>query len=200
MDDASAYYFTLQPTRNEYEFRSFLSLDLADSQSLRSIVRARREPSCLRHSKSTTNIRRPSRDSLRSIPSPKPAPMSTLPTPPTPLSPSIRAPSSIRPTPSVRAGNHAQALARLEGRTKTDFILLDDDSDVEMEPEDVVLPLSTLNRTPSRRSSSKCSSSVHPYSRKSRSKRSTWDPTSSWIDLSTRDSWNWRSFIDVGGI
>jgi hypothetical protein len=35
-DDASMYYFTLQPKRDKNSFRSFLSLDLAESQSLRS--------------------------------------------------------------------------------------------------------------------------------------------------------------------
>lgn len=34
--DQSAFYFTLQPKRDANEFRSFLSLDLAESQSLRS--------------------------------------------------------------------------------------------------------------------------------------------------------------------
>jgi len=35
-DVAAAFYFTLQPRRDEQEFRSFLSLDLAESQSMRS--------------------------------------------------------------------------------------------------------------------------------------------------------------------
>jgi hypothetical protein len=35
-DDASMFYFTLQPARDKDQYRSFLSLDLAESQSLRS--------------------------------------------------------------------------------------------------------------------------------------------------------------------
>lgn len=40
--DQSAFYFTLQPKRDANEFRSFLSLDLAESQSLRSSSMKRR--------------------------------------------------------------------------------------------------------------------------------------------------------------
>lgn len=35
-EDVSAFYFTLQPRRDEEHLRSFLSLDLAESQSMRS--------------------------------------------------------------------------------------------------------------------------------------------------------------------
>jgi len=35
-DESAAFYFTLQPKRDVIEYRSFLSLDLAESQSMRS--------------------------------------------------------------------------------------------------------------------------------------------------------------------
>ena len=35
-EHASAFYFTLQPQRDEESYRSYLSLDLAESQSMRS--------------------------------------------------------------------------------------------------------------------------------------------------------------------
>ncbi|KAG1735498.1 hypothetical protein EDB19DRAFT_1910570 [Suillus lakei] len=123
-DHASAFYFTLQTgPRDTVEFRSFLSLDLADSN--RSIVSHRRKPSNISKSTSWTctsdvtsahdlsrierptfallpplpsacALRRSSRESLRQIPSPKPAPISsTLPEPPTSLD---RAPKSSPPS------------------------------------------------------------------------------------------------------
>ena len=41
----SSFYFTLQPSRDEKEFRSFLSLDLAESVSLASAASLRRKAS-----------------------------------------------------------------------------------------------------------------------------------------------------------
>lgn len=41
-DDGSAFYFSLHFSRDSREFRSFLSLDLADSQSLRSVSWSRK--------------------------------------------------------------------------------------------------------------------------------------------------------------
>ncbi|OAX43189.1 hypothetical protein K503DRAFT_766067 [Rhizopogon vinicolor AM-OR11-026] len=125
-DHASAFYFTLQKgPRDTVEFRSFLSLDLADSN--RPVVAHRRKPSNV--SKSTSwsctathdlsrierppfallpplpspsVLRRPSRESLRRIPSPKPAPSSaTLPAPPVSLplpSPASQLPPSVTRT------------------------------------------------------------------------------------------------------
>ncbi|KAG2048062.1 hypothetical protein BDR06DRAFT_963147 [Suillus hirtellus] len=113
-DHASAFYFTLQMgQRDTVELRSFLSLDLADSN--RPIASHRRKPSVMSKSTSwtytsdvtsahdlsriqrptfarlpplpsTSTLHRSSRESLRQIPSPKPAPVSsTLPEPPTSL-------------------------------------------------------------------------------------------------------------------
>ncbi|KAG1723237.1 uncharacterized protein EDB91DRAFT_1209805 [Suillus paluster] len=173
-DHASAFYFTLQTgQRDTVEFRSFLSLDLADSN--RSIASHRRKPSTMSKSTSWTctsditsardlsrierpafallpplpsacALRRSSRESLRQIPSPKPAPISsTLPEPPTaPNSspPSKSLPSATNPSfsapllsPTVSSGkvsslrsssitshqrrkSHMDALACLEGRSR----------------------------------------------------------------------------------
>ncbi|RDB23812.1 hypothetical protein Hypma_009079 [Hypsizygus marmoreus] len=102
-DGSSAFYFTLQPKRDTQEFRSFLSLDLAESNSLRSASLKRKASSRAEKSftmfsqipEVTFNTRlappprtsvrlRLSRDSLRTIPSPKPAPSMTLPAVPVP--------------------------------------------------------------------------------------------------------------------
>jgi hypothetical protein len=131
-DVAAAFYGTLQPRRDEQEFRSFLSLDLAESQSMRSASLKRKASSSTkspshssRHpfrfpyvsaflipttqcsfcfcrpiseapappSPAPTPLRmRFSRDSLRTIPSPKPAPSITLPDLPTKLPHSSTAP------------------------------------------------------------------------------------------------------------
>ncbi|KIM44505.1 hypothetical protein M413DRAFT_53763, partial [Hebeloma cylindrosporum] len=118
--DASAFYFTLQPRRDEQEFRSFLSLDLAESQSMRSASIKRNASSSTKSPSYSTRhpfrfppiIEAPSRsaapspapvaptplrmrfsrDSLRTIPSPKPAPSITLPDLPTKLPHSSTAP------------------------------------------------------------------------------------------------------------
>ncbi|KAF8817523.1 hypothetical protein BYT27DRAFT_7216612 [Phlegmacium glaucopus] len=72
------FIFSRQP-----EYRSFLSLDLAESQSMRSASFKRKPSSPFNFPKisepSNTLRLRVSRDSLRSIPSPKPAPSITLP-------------------------------------------------------------------------------------------------------------------------
>ncbi|KAJ7066577.1 hypothetical protein C8F01DRAFT_707883 [Mycena amicta] len=102
-DDASKFYFTLQQ-RDSNEYRSFLSLDLAESLSLRSHS-MKRKPSARRPRRSrepqfSAGMQIPDSPNLlpppspagprspgtpRSIPSPKPAPVSTLPNvPPAP--------------------------------------------------------------------------------------------------------------------
>jgi hypothetical protein len=118
-EDSSAFYCTLQPKRDKQEFRSFLSLDLAESQSMRSFGKHRgtgrfskssalpevsifQKYSCVSSFRlvtqllligyrtvlevplSTTNriSLRSSRDSIRSIPSPKPVPSVSLPSVP----------------------------------------------------------------------------------------------------------------------
>ncbi|KAJ7224249.1 hypothetical protein GGX14DRAFT_649179 [Mycena pura] len=113
-DDASMFYFTLQPRRDKDEYRSFLSLDLAESQSLRShSVRHRpsgrrhqsREPPfsvdfqipdspCLLPPRSPVGLKRNS-SNPRSIPSPKPAPVSSLPN--VPSSSLVRSPTPVAP-------------------------------------------------------------------------------------------------------
>ncbi|KAF8433208.1 hypothetical protein L210DRAFT_3649872 [Boletus edulis BED1] len=115
VDDVSAIYFTLKKgKRDTLELRSFLYLDLADNK--RHAPSHRRKFSILSKSTSWTCTadvydftrtekpmitspapvlsarRRTSRDSLRSIPSPKPAPSATLPELPTA--------SHLRPPPS----------------------------------------------------------------------------------------------------
>jgi hypothetical protein len=122
-DESSAFYFTLQPQRDESEFRSFLSLDLAESQSLRSASLRRKMskattpfacvipssiffsysllsstiPEARKHHPAPLRIRM-SRDSFRTIPSPKPAPSTTLPDlPKQPSSSSSSSPISHTP-------------------------------------------------------------------------------------------------------
>ncbi|KAJ6493588.1 hypothetical protein C8R47DRAFT_1070115 [Mycena vitilis] len=107
-DDASMFYFTLQPRRDKDQFRSFLSLDLAESHSLRSRG-TRRRPANPHHEsreppfavdfqipdspsllppRSPMSLRKSPIDSLRALPSPKPAPVSSLPNVPSqPASP-----------------------------------------------------------------------------------------------------------------
>ncbi|KAI0039052.1 hypothetical protein FA95DRAFT_1684423 [Auriscalpium vulgare] len=123
--------------RSAPEFRSFLSLDLAESQSVRSAKHARAAmspldtnamplvpprsasphrrgpapPSPLLHSPLPSPLpsgssRRPSRDSLRNLPSPKPAPSATLPEIPfslPPVAPSPPTSPSSSHAPSARS-------------------------------------------------------------------------------------------------
>ncbi|KAG2142920.1 uncharacterized protein EDB93DRAFT_1105402 [Suillus bovinus] len=135
-DHASAFYFTLQMgKRDTVELRSFLSLDLADSN--RSIAAHRRKQSIMSKSTSWTcthdvtsihdlsrierrpafarlpplssasALHRSSRESLRQIPSPKPAPVSsTLPEPPT----SLDRASSSKPPPSATSTSFSTPL------------------------------------------------------------------------------------------
>ncbi|KAJ7043572.1 hypothetical protein C8F04DRAFT_723204 [Mycena alexandri] len=160
-DDASMFYFTLQPRRDKDEFRSFLSLDLAESQSLRShsirhkssshrrsrrqqqpTQRYSREPpfavdfqipdspcllppqSPMSPRKSPTNLNSP-----RALPSPKPAPVSSLPSvPPTPTSPRSQTlqvtvsrtttPIAIQPVPKRKLSLASQA-TRASATTST---------------------------------------------------------------------------------
>ncbi|KAG1780835.1 hypothetical protein EV702DRAFT_1193662 [Suillus placidus] len=138
-DHASAFYFTLQTGhRDTVEFRSFLSLDLADSN--RSIVSHRRKPSNMSKSTSWTctsdvtsahdlsRIERPafarlpplpsacalhrsSRESLRQIPSPKPAPVSsTLPEPPASLDRAQNFPPPLKPLQSATNASSSTSL------------------------------------------------------------------------------------------
>ncbi|KAG2011709.1 hypothetical protein CC2G_011797 [Coprinopsis cinerea AmutBmut pab1-1] len=99
-DESAAFYFTMQPKRDETEFRSFLSLDLAESQSMRSASLKRKassKGSRSRSSKANTGLSIPSRIPEVSVPrmpsparrmrysrdsplpSPKPVPSITLP-------------------------------------------------------------------------------------------------------------------------
>ncbi|KAF5336106.1 hypothetical protein D9611_006399 [Ephemerocybe angulata] len=102
---ATSFYFTLQPARDHKEYRSFLSLDLAESQSLRSASLKRKAPAAQvpavpRLAPPATQALRArySRDSFRSIPSPKPAPCMNLPELPKPAS---RSPTPVRPSTST---------------------------------------------------------------------------------------------------
>ncbi|KAH7926407.1 hypothetical protein BV22DRAFT_1194396 [Leucogyrophana mollusca] len=122
-DDASAFYFTLQSGRDTVELRSFLSLDLAEYNLLKGTHR--RKPSNTSKSTSWTYasdpippfdmsseplpnpplprspaVRRSSRESLRHIPSPKPAPSSSLPELPNTTDMPSR-PPSIQPSPQL---------------------------------------------------------------------------------------------------
>ncbi|KAJ7760519.1 hypothetical protein B0H16DRAFT_1720018 [Mycena metata] len=132
-DDASMFYFTLQARRDKDEFRSFLSLDLAESQSLRS--HSIRKPSSRRNRRQQQPSQRYSREppfavdfqipdspcllppqsplsprksptslsSPRALPSPKPAPVSSLPSvpsaPSSPRSQTLQVAVSRTPTP-----------------------------------------------------------------------------------------------------
>ncbi|KAH9479477.1 hypothetical protein JR316_0008071 [Psilocybe cubensis] len=151
----SAFYFTLQPQRDEDEFRSYLSLDLAESQSMRSASLKRTAASTTKpfvfppipETPALSLRMRRSRDSLRTIPSPKPAPSITLPDLPKQSPPRL---PSLHPLPALeisiptrvsvprtapltlnrmsvattstvstraRRQNRSEALARLEGRS-----------------------------------------------------------------------------------
>ncbi|KAF7370642.1 hypothetical protein MSAN_00697200 [Mycena sanguinolenta] len=118
-DEGSMYYFTLQPRRDKNEYRSFLSLDLAEAQSLRSHSTRRkrskyqsREPPfavdfqipdspTLLPPRSPMRSRNSPSSSPRIVPSPKgPAPISSLPSvPPSPRSQTIEVSVSRTPTP-----------------------------------------------------------------------------------------------------
>lgn len=153
---------------------------------------------------------RQSKESLRVLPSPKPAPSATLPALPQQAGPSVVRPASYSaaksvspstserqrtlstPVPSIRTGLRAEALAKLEGRSRATFLSLDD------EPEDVVLPSSHSNPLSSFLSFSPVPSPTFPKS------LSSWLPLSSFMDLSWQnverdeERWNWRSFIELG--
>ncbi|KIM71421.1 hypothetical protein PILCRDRAFT_754256 [Piloderma croceum F 1598] len=224
-DVSSAFYFTLQPRRDTIALRSFLSLDLAESQSIRSASLHRndstvtkstssRKPTPLHHTTPLKQI----------IPSPKPMPSTTppdvpkstfdcppvlppiIPSPRLSLGPELHRSSSFTSTtltsPSLappttcssrsitateRRLGHEDALASLEGRAGDDFMDMGDDGDdgqITTPFEQVVTIISP--RKPSGRT---------------RKRRSTMFPLASFIDLKDDDisSWNWRSFIEVGG-
>ncbi|EGO20538.1 hypothetical protein SERLADRAFT_373313 [Serpula lacrymans var. lacrymans S7.9] len=122
-EEGSAFYFTLQTGRDTIELRSFLSLDLAEHNmppthlgrkpsnaskfttwSSASDALSPRAERPLRTFNSPPSpiptLRRPSRESLRSIPSPKPAPSSILPDIPQILDRPPRLPS-IPPSPPL---------------------------------------------------------------------------------------------------
>nr|GAT45703.1 predicted protein [Mycena chlorophos] len=123
-DEEFAFYFTLQPRRDSHEYRSFLSLDLAESLSMRS--------NSMKRKHSSRRGQRPSRElstaglqqlpdspnllpppspfsprtptSARSIPTSKPAPAAKLPEVPLLLSPKmvrLQAPPGPKRKPSV---------------------------------------------------------------------------------------------------
>ncbi|KAF8075017.1 hypothetical protein FPV67DRAFT_1475745 [Lyophyllum atratum] len=119
-DGSSAFYFTLQPKRDTSEYRSFLSLDLAESNSMRSASLRRKTSSKARRTEKSFTTFAPipevpkqlaplhsslrlrlSRDSLRTIPSPKPAPSITLPDVPKHTLPSSPCPSLPPRLPSI---------------------------------------------------------------------------------------------------
>ena len=90
------------------------------------------------------------------------------------------------------------ALAALEGRAEDDFMdMSDDDDDDDEEPaidgddeeeEDDVVIISLPPQS---------------LTRKQKSIKESWFPLASFIDLRDDDttlSWNWRNFIEVGGI
>jgi hypothetical protein len=66
-EDVSAFYFTLQARRDEDEFRSFLSLDLAESQSMRSASLKRKASASTngRAARSTRTLSKPSEKLFR---------------------------------------------------------------------------------------------------------------------------------------
>ncbi|EDR14647.1 uncharacterized protein LACBIDRAFT_305491 [Laccaria bicolor S238N-H82] len=154
-DESAAFYFTLQPKRDVIEYRSFLSLDLAESQSMRSASLKRKasskansrsskpskpsvsypripeEPRLLAPSQNPLRLRL-SRDSLRSIPSPKPAPSITLPDvpsqpkrSPTPMSSAPPRLPSIPTLPSLEVTlPRGSPIAITRSIAPTDFITL----------------------------------------------------------------------------
>ncbi|TFK29765.1 hypothetical protein FA15DRAFT_663944 [Coprinopsis marcescibilis] len=102
VDHSAAFYFNLQPKRDQKQYRSFLSLDLAESQSMRSASLKRKASSNAHNSCPCSRLSevpvpssrlRFSRDSLRSMPSPKPAPSINLPELPSTASAPPRLPS-----------------------------------------------------------------------------------------------------------
>ncbi|KAK7012235.1 hypothetical protein R3P38DRAFT_3209982 [Favolaschia claudopus] len=154
-DDASLYYFTLQPKRDKDQYRSFLSLDLAESQPSKRRRQHDEVPDspCLLPPPSPMTPRSPS--SPRALPSPKPAPESSLPNvprlkevaaiarKPSSASAATRA-SATTSTVSTRyrRTRRSKALACLEGRRPPpppngNFMSLSEDEDEEDEEEDV---------------------------------------------------------------
>ncbi|KAF7309819.1 hypothetical protein MIND_00353800 [Mycena indigotica] len=94
-DEASMFYFTLQPRRDSNEYRSFLSLDLAESLSLRS-------RSMKRKSSSAHRLPRSSRDSFLFTDRQIPDSPNLLPPPsPVGLSPTSRSIPSAKPVPAA---------------------------------------------------------------------------------------------------
>ncbi|KII87237.1 hypothetical protein PLICRDRAFT_177011 [Plicaturopsis crispa FD-325 SS-3] len=111
-DESAAFYFTLQPRRGSAEFRSFLSLDLAESQSLRSASVRRKGSKRTTASSRNINLGKSERprtrlESLRTrLPSPKPAPSATLPSLPSPSpspAPSSTSKSKLAPAPTPKS-------------------------------------------------------------------------------------------------
>ncbi|KAH7885824.1 hypothetical protein F5I97DRAFT_1809023 [Phlebopus sp. FC_14] len=297
-DDASAFYFTLHTSaRDTVELRSFLYLDLAEynrpgashrrkpstvskstswtcTTDVNSIYDLRTErppvftPAPPLPVSPVSTLRRSSKESLRNIPLPKPAPSTTLPDPPvvpasrSPTSPNLPSmhrtshsapvipstllsPTSIsRRQPSLRSesitssarrNSRMDALACLEGRTRTahhcvsrpntrrNFMNLSDDDeddqiskvssaplptppqiqveDVEDEADAIMPSLSPKYK--SRKVAHHRRASSRPTTRKrSRTMDSCWFPLKSFIDFKDDDlsSWNWRSFIEIGGV
>jgi hypothetical protein len=105
-------------------------------------------------------------------------------------SPSLAPPTSCSSrsiTSTERHLSHEDALASLEGRAGDDFMDMGDDGDDEQimtafgQAVAIISPSKSSGRT--------------------RKRRSTMFPLASFIDLKDDDisSWNWRSFIEVGG-
>ncbi|TDL23807.1 hypothetical protein BD410DRAFT_787087 [Rickenella mellea] len=198
MASGYSYYVVMQRRRTSKQLRSFLSLDLAETQSTRSGSTRRRatSPPPLKHKgsfvsisdfpmgqsfadfplpspiaeerQSSTTLHRASRESMRSVPSPKPIPSSSLPPLPTPKAapqplrvqtpadfPSHRHSDSFASVASTavssgyRRKRRGDALARLEGRSRPpvqvsqpgNFMSMsddEDDMDMDEEEEDVI--------------------------------------------------------------
>lgn len=186
-------------------------------------------------------MHRSSRESLRQIPSPKPAPVSStlpeLPTSPTPLPPLLSPKGSSFRSSSItshqRRKSRMDALACLEGRSRAanriprsnlrnNFMSMSDDeeeeskahssqtpfiqvedfgsfADIEDEGDAVVPPPKHFPPKPANFPHSVSVS--QPVKRQRKSTVDTWFPLKSFIDLKDDDlSWNWRSFIEIGGI
>ena len=165
-----------------------------------------------------SSIRRASGEPSRLIPSAKPVPSTTppdvpkstfdrppvlppiIPSPRLSLGPELRPlaspyltpptiPSSRSITLTERHLSREDALASLEGCAEDDFMDMGDDDQTAPAVEQKIVIVSALPCKPSSRT------------RKRRSTVESWFPLASFIDFKDDDmsSWNWRSFIEVGG-
>jgi len=143
-EGSPAFFFTLDPVRGSVESRSFLSLDLADSSL--STGRHRRMASNVSKSTSWTCVtdmtssndtrndspilprmaymsRRRSHESMRSLPSPKPAPSSQLPKAPPPSGDIVTQLLPITPSSRQWLSMHAQPSQGEVSASRTDTLL-----------------------------------------------------------------------------